>query len=299
MKYRAGFLGLIGQPNAGKSTLLNYLVDEKVSIVSAKPQTTRRRVLGLWSSEEGQIVFVDAPGLIKADKGLNGFLAKEAQEVINQSDALLAIVSVDEAKAENAQAVIDIVAGSKKPWIGVITKSDLKDKEHRILILKEMIEKKGGKAFQIANTKEFAEDRLSLLMECLDLLPENPQPLYDIELFTPDSIKSLTAEIIREKCFEVTHEEVPYSLAVRILKFDEATGTLPKIYAEIIVAKENHKSILIGKQGQTIKQIGMLARKEVEKIMGEKVYLELTVSYRENWYKNENIMKELGYYHES
>lgn len=298
MKYRAGFLGLIGQPNAGKSTLMNFLVEEKVSIVSSKPQTTRRRVLGLWSSDEGQIVFVDAPGLIKAEKGLNGFLAKEAQEVINQSDALLAVVSLDESKAENAEAVIDMVASSNKPWLGVITKSDLAEKEHRILILKDMIEKKGGKALQIANTKDFQEDRQVLLMECLDLLPESPAPLYDIELFTPDTVKSLVSEVIREKCFEFAHEEVPYGIAVRILKFDEGAVPVPKIYAEILVAKENHKSILIGKQGQTIKKIGTLARQEIEKIMGEKVYLELTVSFKENWFKNESIMKELGYYHE-
>ncbi|HWU42798.1 MAG TPA: GTPase, partial [Bdellovibrio sp.] len=103
MSYKAGFLGLIGQPNAGKSTLMNFLVDEKVSIVSAKPQTTRRRILGIWSTDQGQVVFVDAPGVIDADAGLNGFLAQEAQDVIANSDALLAIVSVDEQKADDAE----------------------------------------------------------------------------------------------------------------------------------------------------------------------------------------------------
>src|SRR5690606_27759047 len=112
----------IGQPNAGKSTLMNYLVEEKVSIVSSKPQTTRRRILGVWSTDAGQVIFVDAPGLIKADKGLNSFLAREAQEVINASDALVAVISVDEERPENAEKVVDLVSQSKKPWIAVITK---------------------------------------------------------------------------------------------------------------------------------------------------------------------------------
>lgn len=137
MGYKAGFLGLIGQPNAGKSTLMNYLVDEKVSIVSAKPQTTRRRILGMWSSDQGQIVFVDAPGIIKADEGLNGFLAREAQDVIDNSDALLAIISVDTDKAEQAEQVIDLVSKSGKPWVAVITKVDLEEKAHRVMILKK------------------------------------------------------------------------------------------------------------------------------------------------------------------
>src|SRR5262245_10366889 len=138
MGYRAGFLGLIGQPNAGKSTLMNFLVDEKVSIVSTKPQTTRRRILGIWSNEAGQIVFVDEPGIIKADKGLNSFLAQEAEDVIANSDALLAIVSVDEDKPENAEKIVEMVSKSGKPWVGIITKTDIEEKAHRIMILKKM-----------------------------------------------------------------------------------------------------------------------------------------------------------------
>jgi len=297
MGYKAGFLGLIGQPNAGKSTLMNYLVDEKVSIVSAKPQTTRRRILGIWSTEQGQIVFVDAPGLVKADKGLNAFLAKEAEEVIADSDALLAIVSVDESSPEDAEKVIDMVAKSRKPWMGVITKADIEEKAHRVLILKKMIEERGGKAMSVSvkDSLNDHEEREAMLIEFLELLPESPAPLYDTELFTNENVRELVAEIIRERCFETLHQEVPYSLAVRIIKFDENAEPVPKIHAEILVSKDNHKAIVIGKEAKVIRQIGMDARKEIEKLMGQKIFLDLQVIRKPEWFENKRIMKELGY----
>lgn len=296
MGYKAGFLGLIGQPNAGKSTLMNFLVDEKVSIVSAKPQTTRRRILGMWSSDQGQIVFVDAPGIVKAEDGLNGFLAREAQDVIGNSDALLAIVSVDTDKSEQAEQVIDLVAKSGKPWVAVITKVDLEEKSHRVMILKKMIEDKGGKVFSTSVLDEDAkEDREDLLLEFLQLLPDSPAPLYDTELFTDENTREMVAEIIRERCFENLHQEVPYNLAVRIIRFDEIAKPIPKIYAEIIVAKESHKAIVIGKGASVIKTIGMEARKEVEKLMDEKIFLDVQVMCKPEWFDNKRIMKELGY----
>lgn len=297
MSYKAGFLGLIGQPNAGKSTLLNYLVKEKVSIVTEKPQTTRRRVLGVWSTDEGQIVFVDAPGLIKADKGLNGFLSQEAEDVIAQSDALVAVLSVDEKNPEDADKVIKMVAASHKPWAGVITKSDIEEKQHRIMILKRMIEEAGGKAFQVS-AKDIdgdPENREALLIEFLAMLPASPAPLYDIELFTPHKTRDLVAEVIREKCFEFIHQEIPFSMAVRIIKFDEDATPCPKIYAEILVAKENHKAIVIGKGASVLKEIGSAARKEIESLMGEKVFLDLKVNFKADWFNNKRIMQELGY----
>lgn len=299
MSYKAGFIGLIGQPNAGKSTLMNFLVSEKVSIVSAKPQTTRRRILGIWSTNEGQVVFVDAPGVIRADKGLNGFLAQEAEDVIRSSDALIAVVSVDEEKPEDAERVIEMVSKSGKPWIGLITKTDIVEKAHRLMILKKMIEDKNGKALSISvnalkKDAEAQEDREAILIELLSLLPESPAPLYDIELFTNENVREMVAELIREKCFENLHHEVPYNLAVRIVKFDEE-GPMPKIYAEIIVGKESHKAIVIGKQASVIKQIGMEARKEIEKLMGEKIFLDLKVQAKDEWFDNKRVMKELGY----
>ncbi|MNK01280.1 GTPase Era [compost metagenome] len=301
MSYKAGFLGLIGQPNAGKSTLMNFLVDEKVSIVSAKPQTTRRRILGIWSTDQGQVVFVDAPGVIKADKGLNSYLSKEAEDVIKDSDALIAVISVDEEKPDAAEKIIDMVASSGKPWIGVVTKTDIEDKAHRILILKRMIEDRKGKALSISAVKYKGdiEEREAMLLEFLELLPESPAPLYDTELFTNENVREMAAEIIREKCFESLHHEIPYSIAVRIIKFDENAAPVPKIYAEIVVSKESHKGIVVGKEARVIKTIGMEARKEIEKLMGQKIFLDLNVTVKDEWFANKRIMKELGYVTES
>lgn len=299
MSYKAGFLGLIGQPNAGKSTLMNFLVSEKVSIVSSKPQTTRRRILGIWSTDEGQIVFVDAPGVVNAEKGLNGFLAQEATDVIRDSDALIAVISVDEEKPEDAEKVIEMVSRSGKPWIAVITKTDIAEKAHRLMILKKMIEDKNGKALSVSvkdlkNDKEAGEDREAMLIEFLALMPNSPAPLYDIDLFTNENVREMVSEIVREKCFELLHHEVPYSLAVRILKYDEE-GPLPKIYAEIMVHRESHKAIVIGKDASMIKQIGIEARKEIEKVVDGKVFLDLKVACKPEWFENKRVMKELGY----
>ncbi len=296
--FKAGFIGLIGQPNAGKSTLMNLLVKERVSIVSSKPQTTRRRVLGIASADHGQIVFVDAPGVLTAQKGLNAFLTQEALDVIEQSDVIMAVLAVDTAKKEDIEKIISMAVESKRPWFAVITKTDMQELSRRIIAIEELLaQHKSCKAvFRISS--EWKEDgeliRKEILEKCMDLLPDSPAPLYDIELFTPHTVKELSAEIIREKCFEVLHHEVPYSIAIRMQKFDES-GPVPKIFAEILVSKESHKPIVIGKKGEGIKKIGTLARKEIEKMMDQKVYLSLEVTVRENWFENRNIMKDLGY----
>lgn len=296
--YKAGFVGLIGQPNAGKSTLLNLMVKEKVAIVSSKPQTTRRRVLGLINSDEGQIVFVDAPGVLTETKGLNGFLTKEALDVIEQSDLLLAVVALDTEKKEQAEEIIDLVVKSGKPFLGVLTKVDLTDFTRRKMTLKELMMKHKNCKGVVELSNTWREDlegaRKELVEKVLENLPPSPAPLYDIELFTPHATKDLAVEIIREKCFDNLHHEIPYNIAIRMQKFDESEK-LPKIFAEIIVARESQKPIVIGKKGAVIKEIGTQARKEIEKLMGQKVFLSLEVSVREDWYENRNIMKELGY----
>lgn len=297
--YRSGFLGLIGQPNAGKSSLLNFLVKEKVSIVTNKPQTTRRRIIGLHTTEHGQIVFVDAPGMVKSTSGLNSFLEKEAHDVIKSSDALVAVLSLNEDTAERNQEIVELAKNSKKPWVGLITKTDLKDLEHRALILKGMIEMAGGKALSISNTKGTNQDRMIILDELMQLLPEAKAPLYNTDSYTTEHVRDLAAEIIREKCFEVLNYEIPYQLAVQIRKFEEDAKPCPKIYADILVAKDSHKPILIGKGAVNIKKIGQDARKEIEAIMQEKIFLDLNVVVKENWFENKVTMKDLKYVTES
>ena len=293
--YRAGYLGLIGQPNAGKSSLLNFLVKEKVSIVTAKPQTTRRRITGLHTTNAGQIVFIDAPGLVKSTSGLNNFLEKEAHDVIKSSDAIIAVLSVDESAAERNEEIIHLVAKSRKPWMAVITKIDLKETSHRVAIIRGLVEKNGGKALTVSNKKHNEEDRQILLAEMVKILPESEKPLFDPELYTTENVRDLVEEIIREKCFEVLNHEIPYQLAVQIRKFDEDAKPCPKIYADIMVGKDSHKPIIVGKGASVIKEIGQLSRKEIESMMGEKIYLELNVTVKENWFENKQTLKELKY----
>lgn len=299
MNYKAGFVGLIGQPNAGKSTILNLLVQEKVSIVTDKPQTTRRRILGLVSKEQGQIIYVDAPGILKAKEGLNKFLEQEALDVIESSDVLIAVLSLDEKKPENLEVILELVKNSKKPAMVIINKVDLVDKSHRTSKIKEMAAKYLPKATIFEFSSQWGNDlnplRGSIEKELLQILPESPAPLYDIELFTPHTMRELVVEMVREQCFEELHSEIPYSLAVRIVKYDETNKKIPHIYAEIIVSKESHKPILIGKGASVIKKIGQKARQQIEKTAGEKIFLNLTVVVREEWTSNQRLMKDLGY----
>jgi GTP-binding protein Era len=292
-EYRAGFVGLIGLPNSGKSTLMNALVGEKVSIVTSKPQTTRRRVMGLVSGDDFQIVFVDAPGVVNAKSGLNMFLHEEARDVISESDVLVAVLNIDEKSPAQLDEILNLVKESGKPWLALIHKTDLPEL-HRPQILRDKLAAYGVPVLQgsaLAEPKGMAE---TLLQALKPMLPAAKGPLYDEELYTLSTTRELCAEIIREKCFETLHQEVPFGLAVKVLKFDEESPVV-KIHSEILVAKENHRPIVIGSKGASLKKIGTEARKEIEKLLGEKVYLDLQVSSRRDWQKNRAVMKELGY----
>ncbi len=304
MHYRAGFVGLIGQPNAGKSSLFNILVDEKISIVTEKPQTTRRRMIGIVSvPKTAQVIFVDAPGLIRAKNGLNAFLEKEALDVIHNSDVLLGVVSLDEKRKEGVIEILHLLKDSKKPFVTVITKSDQVQYNHRIRIIQNLVNdfakqnKINIPVVEFSNkwgmdTKKIANE---LISEVVKLLPESSGPLYELDVLTTHSMRELVIEVIREKCFEKLSQEVPYQLTVRIIKFDESNPDKPKIYADIITNKESHKKIIIGRNAKNVKWIGSKARVDIERMMGKKVFLKLEVIVRENWTENKKMMKEFGY----
>lgn len=292
--FKAGFVGLVGHPNAGKSSFLNRVVDQKIAAVTPKPQTTRRRVLGIVTNEESQIVFVDAPGLVKTSTGINPFLQKELQSVIEESDVLLAIVSLDTEIPEMVDEILDMVAYQKKPWAVFINKTDLQEKAHRLGKIIEKIELRQGTYFVGTCAHEEGVPKDKILEFCRSHLPENPGPLYDSEIFTPHTMRELAVEFVREKCFETLDKELPYQMAVRIIKYDE-TDTIPKISFEILVSKETHKGIVIGKGGATLKKIGTEARKAIEEMVGSKVFIQFHVSIRPQWMKNEKMMEELGY----
>jgi GTPase len=294
-KIRAGFVGLIGQPNAGKSTLMNNLVKEKVSIVTPKPQTTRRRVQGLVSTDKGQIVFVDAPGIIRSESGLNSFLQLEAQDVIKNCDALIAVLSIDEKDIKFNNEIMDLVKASKKPFLVVITKTDLNDKIHRVRILTDQFSKENIKWHSVGKQLKNKEDIQYIMDSVLEMLPLSDNYLFDEDEYTTESVRDLASEIIREKCFEELEFEIPFNIAIINQKFEEDLKC-PRLIYDILVSKENHKPIVVGKGASKIKTIGENARLEIQKMMGvNKIYLELNVVVKENWFANKNLMKELNY----
>lgn len=300
---KAGFVGLIGEPNAGKSTIFNELIREKVSIVTSKPQTTRQRVLGIVSSPQSQVVFVDSPGFVSAPKGLNNYLKDEAQKVVEDCDSLILVVSLDEKKKETVEKLIGFMVEQKKPWALIINKMDLVEKRNRVSVIKNLIEQVSSSSGQVIPIFEFSKNwgkdcqlvAKEIIGWATKTLPETLNELYDKELFTTHSVRELTGEIIREKCFENLEQEIPYSLAVHVRSFDEEDAKCTRIHADILVSKDSHRSIVIGSKGQKIKAIGTKSRLDIEKLVQNKVFLKLEVRTEENWMTNPKLMKELGY----
>lgn len=292
-KYCAGFVGVIGQPNSGKSTLVNALLGQKLSIVSSKPQTTRKKVLGILSDEDAQMIFVDAPGIIHAPSGLNHFLEQEYKSVVEDSDVLLAILNIDEKKFESLEAVLKIVSEAKKPWMAMITKNDLSQPQ-RTLILENKIKEYGVSYFSGSALKAPHYLKDDLIPELKRHLPTSVAPLYDPEDLTTLNARDIAEEFVREVCFTQLHEEIPYALAVQVRRFEEASKLI-KIFADVIVNKENHKGMVLGQGGKKIKRIGEESREALEKLLGKKIFLELHVRVKKNWMNDPKIMNELGY----
>lgn len=293
--YKAGFVALLGEPNAGKSTLMNAVLGEKISIVSEKPQTTRGRMHGLFSNDEAQIIFVDAPGTIESTSGINSFLREEVADVIHRADAILVVLGAD-TDDKTAARLLQLAVESGKPYTVVVTKGDLITGERTPKCFPTLVATKAPFITISALTRE-EEAREEVVARLLPLLPKADGPLYDEELLTTETVRKLSAEFIREACFKHTRQEVPYGLAIRIVKFQEPDldSDITKIFAEIVVERTAHKAIVIGAKASNLKKIGSDARKAIEKLIGEKIYLDLHVDVREGWTKNKRMLKELGY----
>lgn len=291
-KFRAGFVALVGEPNAGKSTLLNVILEEKVSIVSDKPQTTRTRVTGILNLPEAQVIFVDAPGTIRSTSGINKFLQAEIKDVLDKADVICALFAAD-ASEESVIALVAQLKVTRKPWIAIITKSDLLGGTRTPRYFQYLIEEKIP-FVSISGLKRPEEARSELLGRIVPLLPPSAAPLFDPELYTTLTMRQLTAELVREACFKNLRQEIPYGLAVKVLEFNE-NGAIVRIRCELLLSKANHKGIVIGHGGSMLKKIGQEARAEIEKLVGRQVFLELHVHVKENWVQNPRTMKELGY----
>jgi GTP-binding protein Era len=291
--YRSGYVALIGRPNAGKSTLLNYLVGEKIAAVSNKPQTTRHKIQGIVTSEEGQIVFVDTPGVHKPGYLLNRRMMSAVHDAILSVDVVVLLRDASVSTGNGDKFVLDLVKQADKPTILVLNKIDKVKEKHALLPLIEDYAKQHefSEIVLISALKGEAID--NLLKQITKHLPVG-SPIFGEDELTDQSMRAIVAEMVREKILETTGEEIPYVTAVVTEKFDETNPTLTRIYCAIYVERPSQKAIIIGKQGAKLRQIGTRARLDMEKLLGTRVYLQLFVKVVEDWRNSERELNEIG-----
>jgi GTP-binding protein Era len=293
---KTGTVAIVGRPNVGKSTLLNALLKEKIAIISDKPQTTRTRILGVVHLPEAQIVLLDTPGLHQAKYRLNQRMVRTAVETMREADLLYVMVEATAAPGPGDRFVIEqvreAIGAGGRPAFLLINKVDLVNKA-RVLPLIEVYRTMmdWNEVVPLSAQTGLNVDRLLELT--VKILPEG-NPVYGEDVVTDQSMRTLAAEIIREKILQKTREEVPYSVAVEIDRFVEE-GKLARIAATVLVEKESQKAIVIGKRGERLKAIGTYARIEMERLFGLKVFLELWVKVRPAWRQDELMLTELGY----
>jgi len=292
-KFRCGYVGLIGRPNAGKSTLLNRLVGEKIAAVSNKPQTTRHRIQGIVTRGDGQIVFVDTPGVHKPGPLLNRRMMASVHDAIMSVDLLVLMRDSSVSTGNGDRFVLDLIKQSEKPAILVLNKIDKVREKHRLLPLIEFYSKENEFAEIIPISALKGNEIDILLTEIIKHLPEGEAIFSDDEL-TDQSMRNIAAELVREKILETTGEEIPYVTAVVTEVYDESEPDLIKIFCAIYVERPSQKKIIIGKGGLRLKDIGTAARIEIEALAGKRVFLKLFVKVVEDWRNREGTLDELG-----
>jgi len=291
---------MLGPTNAGKSTLLNRIIGQKVSIVSPKPQTTRNSISGILSRDDAQAVFLDTPGLHRQKRGIAPLLLRSAHAALGQGDVVLVILDAARysRRREDLEAdlkpLAKLVGHGSAPVVVAVNKVDaVKDKPRLLPVLATISEAlPGAELFPISAANGLGVDEL--LRAVLSRLPEG-EAQYDAEDVSTAPVRFMVAEIVREKVFLAMGEELPYSTAVTVDDWDEASQPgLVKIRASILVARESHKPMVIGKGGERIKDVGQKARVEIEELLGSKVFLELWVKVRPNWAVDVELLRELG-----
>ena len=294
--FRTGYVAIVGEPNVGKSTLMNALIGQKISIVTSKPQTTRHRILGILTGERYQIVFLDTPGLLKPRYLLHEAMMGFARSAMEDADLILYMIQTsDSLKGGGSEHEVGLqfLRTSTKPVFLVINKIDLVKREEILGMIGLYSEKYPFKEiFPISALN--LDGTAELLQSIVNELPAHP-PFYPVDIVSEHKERFFVSEIIREKIFETFRDEIPYSTTVDIVEFREQAGRKDVVHAEIYVERDSQKGILIGKQGKALKQLGELARKEIEDFLGRPVFLELHVKVREKWREKQEWLKRLGY----
>lgn len=296
MNHRSGFVTILGLPNSGKSTLLNVLLGQKLAIINHKPQTTRKKIMGILNSENYQVIFLDTPGLLEPSYLLQEKMMLEVEESLDTVDLILLVVDVKKdpfgEKIIETELVKKILADSKK-ILTVLNKIDLIPKDEIELQAQTLKKVKGIQS--IVGISASLNFNIQLLKDSIvELLPEGPK-YYPGDQVTEMNERFFVSELIREKILDLYQEEIPYSCEVIIREFKEREKGKDYISAEIIIEKESQKPIIIGKNGSAIKKLGELARESIEEFLERKIFLELHVKVRSKWRNDENFLKSLGY----
>jgi GTP-binding protein Era len=292
-RFHSGYVGLVGRPNAGKSTLLNRLVGEKIAAVSNKPQTTRHRIQGIVTRPGGQIVFVDTPGVHKPGYLLNRRMMAAVHDALMSVDLVVLMRDASVSTGNGDRFVLDLVKNCEKPAILVLNKIDkVKDKGTLLPLIEFYSEEFDfAEIVPVSALKGDAVD--NLLAQIVKHLPEGG-PIFAEDELTDQPTRLLVAEMVREKILATTGEEIPYVTAVVTERFDESDPALLRIHCAVYVERPSQKKIIIGKQGSRIRDIGTKAREDIEKLLGTRVYLELFVKVVEDWRNREKDLNEMG-----
>ena len=290
--FRSGFATLIGRPNVGKSTLMNRLIGQKIAITSNKPQTTRNRIQTVLTTEEGQIVFVDTPGIHKAKNKLGEYMVNIAERSLNEVDVVLWLVEPSTFIGAGERHIIDQLKKVKTPVILVINKIDMVKKEDLLPAI-DLYRKEYDFAEIVPVSARSGDNTDELVKVILNYLPYGPQ-FYDEETVTDQPERQIVAELIREKALHSLNEEIPHGIAVAIDRMKMERKVM-HIDDTIICERDSHKGIIIGKQGAMLKKIGSTARYEIERLLDCKVNLKLWVKVQKNWRDSDYLMKNFGY----
>ncbi len=291
---KSGVAAIIGRPNSGKSTLLNALVGQKISIVSPTPQTTRHRILGILTEPRGQVVFADTPGIHRPEYRMNRRMLRTVKDALEDVDIVLLIVDASASFGAGESFVLEMVKHSGLPTLLLLNKIDKISKPRLLPIIKHYSE--AHDFIEIIPISALTGDNCALVVSCVfDRLPEGER-VYDAEQVTDRTERFLCAEFIREKILAFAREELPYTTAVLIRKFDESgrdSKGLISVEADVLVEKESQQGIIIGKEGSQLRSIGTAARRELEEMLGCKVFLSLTVKAVPKWRDNDTVLDEL------
>lgn len=291
-QYKSGFVALIGRPNVGKSTLMNCLIGQKIAITSHKPQTTRNRIQTVYTSEEGQIVFVDTPGIHKAKNRLGDYMVNVAERSLKEVDVILWLVEPSNYIGAGEQHIIEQLRKVNVPVILVINKIDTVKKEELLGFIDTY--RKEMEFAEIVPVSALKNENTEELIKCImQYLPYGPA-FYDEDTITDQPQRQIVAELIREKALRSLEEEIPHGIAVTIEKM-KWRGDLVDIEATIICERDSHKGIIIGKQGAMLKKIGTSARRDIEDLLESRVNLQLWVKVKKDWRDSDFLIKNFGY----